>query len=175
MTAVSVNLTAWLVLIEDVLLAQLSPSQPLIELDVFALKGILDGSKCVPSLPKCPEGMERINGKCVCKDGYYIEAGICKATPKCPVKAKWNQDKLVCECSVAGEYLINGACTSCKANEGWNGKDCACTTGYFKINGACVTCDLILTILAKTVFATLDFTEMERANATNATVHAENA
>lgn len=34
---------------------------------------------------------------------------------------------------------------------------------------------LILTILAKTVFATLDFTEMERANATNATVHAENA
>lgn len=34
---------------------------------------------------------------------------------------------------------------------------------------------LILTILAETVFATLDFTEMERANATNATVHAENA
>lgn len=99
-----------------------------------------DGFKCVLAIPKCPEGMERIGDKCVCKDGYYMEAGICKLVPKCPIRTKWNPNKLTCECSVAGEYMINGACTPCRDNEGWNGKECACTTGYYKVNGVCITC-----------------------------------
>lgn len=68
MTAVSVNLTARLVLIEDVLLAQLSPSQPLIELDVFASKGILltvlnVSQACLNALKEWKESTENASVK----------------------------------------------------------------------------------------------------------------
>lgn len=70
-----------------------------------------------------------------------MDGGSCKLAPKCPPRSKWNQDKLRCDCSIGGEYMINNVCTSCKDNEGWNGKECACSTGYFKIDGACRQCD----------------------------------
>ena len=68
MTAVSVNLTAWLVLIEDVLLAQLSPGQPLIGLDVFASKGILltvlnVSQACLNALKEWKESTENASVK----------------------------------------------------------------------------------------------------------------
>lgn len=70
MTAVSVNLTAWLVLIEDVLLAQLSPGQPLIGLDVFASKGILltvlnVSQACLNALKEWKESTENASVKMV--------------------------------------------------------------------------------------------------------------
>lgn len=37
--------------------------------------------------------------------------------------------------------MINNECAACKKNEGWNGKECACVTGFFKIGGVCQTCD----------------------------------
>lgn len=70
MTAVSVNLTAWLVLIEDVLLAQLSPGQPLIGLDAFASKGILltalnVSQACLNALKEWKESTENASVKMV--------------------------------------------------------------------------------------------------------------
>lgn len=99
--------------------------------------------RCVPIIiNKCPEGMEYVSGVgCRCKANYYMEAGICKQTPTCPIKSKWNQAKLRCDCTVVGENMIDGQCVACKEREAWNGKECACKTGFFKINGECLTCD----------------------------------
>ena len=68
--------------------------------------------------PECPQNSERMNGRCVCKDGYnYDEKGMC-------VKCSANQmfDGLKCVCMSGYVRNENGMCMkivipTCKQNE----------------------------------------------------------
>ena len=79
--------------------------------------------------------------KCICDNGYTDHYGKCKKSISCPPRSVWNQKKLECECTVDDEHLIGNVCKPCGDYEGWNGKECVCRTGYYKIKGVCRTCD----------------------------------
>lgn len=90
--------------------------------------------------PECPQNSERMNGRCVCKDGYnYDEKGMC-------VKCSANQmfDGLKCVCMSGYVRNENGMCMkivipTCKQNEMYDeqSKMCVCMKGYEMVKGQC--------------------------------------
>lgn len=70
-----------------------------------------------------------------------MEDGICKAYRRCPARSELDEFSQNCRCLVEGEHLINDLCQRCLPNEMWNGMECICEAGYYRIRGRCQTCD----------------------------------
>ena len=91
------------------------------------------------------------NGKCVCKDGYYLigySCGLCPPTQtydstyricrtECKIHEVWDPTIRACRC-LPGYYLVAGMCSQCDPKTqvyNQNSQCCDCIEGYKKVSG----------------------------------------
>lgn len=109
---------------------------------------ILNLGLCTPA---CNTYEKWVNGKCICKDGYYLIGYSCGVCPPqqtydatyrichspCKINEVWDPIIRACRC-LPGYYLIGGICSQCDPKtQNYNQKSqcCDCISGYQKQSG----------------------------------------